>query len=151
MIKCKNSCPLEKFDGCCVQCADRECCSEVCEQAVNYAKCEDAIFDEENAVVEFENQQLAVLQQIATVVNMKKQCEEQEKELKDKLKQAMEKYGVKKFTSDVLDITYVAETTSTSIDSAKLKKLHPEIAEECSKVSKKSSYIKVEVKGVKKV
>ena len=62
----------------------------------------------------------------------------------------MEKYGVKKFESDILNITYVAESVATSIDSAKLKKLHPDIAEECSKVSKKSAYIKVEVKGVKK-
>ena len=150
MIKCKNKCPYEKYDGCCIGCADRETCDEVCEQAVNVDKCEDAIFDEESAMVEFGNQQLAVLQKIATVVNMKKQCEEQEKELKDQLKQAMEKYGVKKFESDILNITYVAESVATSIDSAKLKKLHPDIAEECSKVSKKSAYIKVEVKGVKK-
>lgn len=150
MIKCKNKCPYEKYDGCCIGCADRETCDEVCEQAVNVDKCEDVIFDEESAMIEFGNQQLAVLQKIATVVNMKKQCEEQEKELKDQLKQAMEKYGVKKFESDILNITYVAESVATSIDSAKLKKLHPDIAEECSKVSKKSAYIKVEVKEVKK-
>lgn len=50
---------------------------------------------------------LAVLEKIAAVVNMKKQCEEQEKTLKDQLKQAMEQYGVKKFESDILNITYV--------------------------------------------
>ena len=77
---------------------------------------------------------------------MKKQCEAQEKELKDQLKKAMEEYGIKKFESDILNITYVAETTSTSVDSAKLKRKYPQVAEECSKTSKKSSYIKVEVK-----
>ncbi len=146
MIKCKNSCPNGKFEGCCVQCPERESCSEVCEQAINYSQCKDAIIDEETGLVEFKNQQLQVLQQIANVIKMKKQCEEQEKELKDKLKQAMEKFNIKKFESDVLNLTYVAEAISTSIDSAKLKKKYPEIAEECSKNVKKSSYIKVSVK-----
>lgn len=147
MIKCKNSCPEGKFEGCCVQCPERESCYDVCKQTINYAKCINVIIDEETGLTEFKNQQLQVLQQIATVAKMKKECEKQEKELKDKLKQAMERFGVKKFESDVLNITYVAETTSTSIDSTKLKKLHPNIAAECSKTSKKSAYIKVEVKG----
>ncbi len=150
MIKCKNSCPKGKFEGCCVQCPERETCSDVCEQAVNYQDCTDAIIDEETALATFKSQSVAVLEKIATVVNMKKQCEEQEKTLKDQLKQAMEQYGVKKFESDILNITYVAESTVTSIDSAKLKKLHPDIAQECSKVSKKSAYIKVELKGGEK-
>lgn len=150
MIKCKNSCPKGKFEGCCVQCPERETCSDVCEQAVNYQDCADAIFDEETALATFKSQSVAVLEKIAAVVNMKKQCEEQEKTLKDQLKQAMEQYGVKKFESDILNITYVVESTATSIDSAKLKKLHPDIAQECSKVSKKSAYIKVEVKGGEK-
>lgn len=146
MIKCKNSCPNGKFEGCCAQCPERKSCSEVCEQTINYSQCTDAIIDEETGLVEFKNQQLQVLQQIANVIKMKKQCEEQEKGLKDKLKQAMEKFNVKKFESDVLNLTYVAEAISTSIDSAKLKKKYPEIAEECSKSVKKSSYIKVSVK-----
>ena len=146
MIKCKNKCPYEKYDGCCVDCIDRETCDESCDLTVNVDKCEDAIFDEETALATFQNQHLVVLQKIASVVNMKKQCEAQEKELKDQLKKAMEEYGIKKFESDILNITYVAETTSTSVDSAKLKRKYPQVAEECSKTSKKSSYIKVEVK-----
>lgn len=145
MIKCENSCPLGKFDGCCACCPEKDGCSERCTEVPE--ECGTATFDEETALATFQTKQLAVLKKIASVVSMKKQCEEQEKELKDQLKKAMEEYGVKKFESDILNITYVAETTSTSIDSAKLKKLHPEIAVECSKTSKKSSYIKVEVKA----
>lgn len=144
MIKCKNKCPLDAFDGCCACCADVDCkerCSEVPET------CEDAIPDEETALIEFKNQQVAVLNQIVDLVTAKKQIEEQEKNLKDQLKDAMEKHGIKKFESDVLNITYVAATNSTSIDSTKLKKKYPDIASECSKVSAKSAYIKVEVKG----
>lgn len=145
MIKCENSCPLEKFDGCCACCPEKDGCSERCSEVPE--ECGTATFDEETALATFQTKQVAVLKKIASVVSMKKQCEEQEKELKDQLKKAMEEYGVKKFESNILNITYVAETTSTSIDSTKLKKLHPEIAAECSKTLKKSSYIKVEVKA----
>ena len=144
IIKCNNECPLEKFEGCCHSCPDFEGCSDACES--NPETCGEATFDEEAGLVTFKEQQLAVLKQIADLVTAKKKLEEQEKELKDKLKEAMEKYGVKKFDSDILKITYIAETTATSIDSAKLKKKYPAIADECSKTSKKSAYIKVEVK-----
>lgn len=148
MIKCENTCPLGKFDGCCYSCPDFGKCKDACSE--DFKNCGCSTIDEETALATFQTKQLAVLKKIASVVNMKKQCEEQEKELKDQLKKAMEEYGVKKFESDILNITYVAETTSTSIDSTKLKKLHPDIAEECSKTSKKSSYIKVEVKAGEK-
>ena len=147
MIKCNNECPLGKFDGCCHSCPDIETCKDACES--NPETCGEATFDEETGLVAFKEQQLSVLQQIADLITTKKKLEEQEKELKDKLKEAMEKYGVKKFDSDILKITYIAETTTTSIDSAKLKKKYPAIAEECSKTSNKSAYIKVEVKDDK--
>lgn len=148
MIKCENTCPLGKFDGCCHSCPEFADCKDACSE--DFKKCGCSTVDEETALETFKSQQLAVLQQIASLVTTKKQIEAQEKELKDKLKEAMEQYGVKKFESDILNITYVAGTTSTSVDSAKLKKLHPDIATECSKTSKKSAYIKVEVKGGKK-
>lgn len=144
MIKCNNECPLKKFDGCCHSCPHIEECTQACESEPK--TCGEATFDEETGLVAFKEQQLSVLQQIANLIIAKKKLEEQEKELKDKLKEAMEKYGVKKFDSDILKITYIAETTATSIDSAKLKKKYPAIADECSKTSKKSAYIKVEVK-----
>lgn len=147
MIKCKNSCPLDKFEGCCFECDLKETCEEVC--GLNPSKCGDSIMDEvseETGLQVFQQGQLAVLQKIADIVTAKKKLEEQEKELKEKLKEAMEKCDIKKFENDILDITYVAETTSTIIDSAKLKKKYPAIAEECSKTSKKSAYVKVTVK-----
>ncbi|HOA83849.1 MAG TPA: hypothetical protein PKV92_07825 [Thermodesulfovibrio thiophilus] len=144
MIKCNNECPLGKFDGCCHSCPEIEGCKDACESNPN--TCGEATFDEETGLVAFKEQQISVLQQIADLITTKKKLEEQEKELKDKLKEAMEKFNIKKFDSDILKITYIAETTATSIDSAKLKKKYPAIAEECSKTSKKSAYIKVEIK-----
>lgn len=147
MIKCRNSCPLGKFDGCCVECDLKETCEEVC--GLNPSKCDDSIMEEvseETGLQLFQQTQLAVLQKIADIVTAKKKLEEQEKELKEKLKEAMEKCNIKKFESDILNITYVAETTTTTIDTSKLKKKYPEIAEECSRTSKKSAYVKVTVK-----
>lgn len=144
MIKCNNECPLEKFEGCCHCCPHIAGCEEVCESEPK--TCSESTFDEETALTTFGEQQITVIQKIADLVTAKKKIEEQEKELKDKLKVAMENYGIKKFESDILNITYVAATSSTTIDSTKLKKKYPDIASECSKVSAKSAYIKVTVK-----
>lgn len=151
MIKCKTECPTGRFEGCCFYCEVKGC-KDKCGQAPG--DCEDAIMvddvvseqNEEQALEAFKGGQLAVLQGIASVVQQKKELEAKEAELKVKLQEAMEAYGIKKFTSDILNITYVAATTSTSIDSAKLKKKYPDIAAECSKTSNKKAYIKVEVK-----
>ena len=144
MIKCNNECPLGKFDGCCHSCPEIEGCKDACENNPN--TCGEATFDEETGLQLFKQGQMAVLQQIANLITTKKKLEEQEAELKAKLKEAMEKYNIKKFESDILNITYVAESTKTNIDSTKLKKKYPEIAAECSKTYKTSAYVKVTVK-----
>lgn len=146
MIKCRSKCPLEKFDGCCVCCPDRDDCPELCEEVANYENCISAI-DEEKALVNFQNQQLETIKKIAEICTQKKQLEAFEKEMKDSLKEAMEQFGITKFDSDILKITYVAEGIKKSIDSTKLKKELPDIAEQYTKTSKVSSYIKVEVKS----
>lgn len=143
MIKCLDgSCPKGK-DMCCFSCDEREICEDACD--LNHEDCGNAI-NEETALAEFQQGQVTVLKEIASIVTQKKQLEDQEKKLKDKLQEAMEKHGIKKFESDVLNITYVAPSTSTSIDSAKLKKKYPDIAEECSKTSNRKAYVKVSVK-----
>ena len=147
MIKCKNGCPTGQFEGCCFECNLKENCEEACQ--LNPSECGDSIMEaasEETGLQVFKQGQVAVIQKIVDIITTKKKLEEQEKELKEKLKEAMEKYNIKKFESDILNITYVAESTKTSIDSAKLKKKYPEIAAECSKTSKTSAYVKVTVK-----
>lgn len=146
MIKCKNSCPRGQFEGCCFECELKETCEEACE--LNPSECGDSIMDDagEAGLQLFQQGQMAVIQKIADIVTAKKKLEEQEKDLKVKLKDAMERCNIKKFSSDILNITYVAATTATSVDSKKLKEKHPKIYKECSKTSNKSAYVKVEVK-----
>lgn len=102
--------------------------------------------DEETALQVFQQGQMSVLHEIANIVNQKKKLESEEKQLKAKLQEAMEQYNIKKFESDVLNITYVAPTTTTSVDSTKLKKKYPDIYKECSKTSNRSAYITIKVK-----
>ena len=69
--------------------------------------------------------------------------------LREKLLEAMEKNNVKKFENDLLTITYVASTKRSSIDSTKLKKDLPEVAEKYTKTSNVKSSIKIKLKGDK--
>lgn len=143
-INCKDAnCPEAK-NICCAVCESIKTCKGACDYDPSI--CEDSIIDEENGLILFEQKQIAVLQEIADIVTAKKKLEETEKQLKDKLQISMSNLGIKKFTSDVLNITYVAATTATSVDSKKLKEKYPDIHSECSKVSSKSAYVKVEVK-----
>lgn len=145
MIKCENACPLEKFDGCChTPCPFLTDCPEACDE--NHADCGQAVYDEETALATFKGTQLATLQNIAALTVQKKAIEEQEKTMKAVLYAAMEKFQIKKFESDVLNLTFVTPTTATSVDSPKLKKKYPDIFSECSKTSAKAGYVKITLK-----
>lgn len=148
MIKCNNECPMKKFNGCCHFCPDCGFCEYSCSEDHN--TCGEATFDEETALQEFKNTQLATLNAIASLTAHKKAIEEQEKTMKAALYDAMMKFGVKKFESDVLNLTLVAPSNSTTIDSAKLKKKYPAIAAECSKPNPKAGYVKITLKGGEK-
>lgn len=147
MIQCKNPCPLGKFNGCCCSCPDYDGCNEACTIGPN--ACEDSIFDEESGLQAFQDAQLATLNAIASLTAHKKAIEEQEKTMKAALLAAMEKYGIKKFESDVLNLTYVAPTITHGIDSAKLKKKYPDVAAACAKDTFRAEYVKIELKGEK--
>lgn len=143
-IQCKNKCPLDKFSGCCRSCPDLNVCPEACEHEPG--TCGESVFDEETGLALFQQSQLSTLKKIATVISMKKAAEEQEKALKAALFSAMEQYGIKKFESDILDVTYVAPTVSHGIDTGKLKKKFPEAAAACAKDTPKAGYVKVTLK-----
>lgn len=148
MIKCENACPRGKFDGCCHKCPDFHTCPDSCQEDPN--TCGSSTFDEEAGLQAFQQSQLATLNAIASLTSHKKAIEEQEKTMRAALYDAMMKFGVKKFESDVLNLTLVAPSNSTTIDSAKLKKKYPAIAAECSKPNPKAGYVKITLKGGEK-
>lgn len=156
MVKCKDweNSPCGK-EICCHSCDDKDVCKNICgvyEEIVELeldvlnpnVGCEEA--EEQQEVMILEQQCPDVIKAITDICTQKKLLEEQEKQMRVKLQEAMEQYGVKSFENDVVKFTYVAPTTKTSIDSAKLKKDHPDIAKQYSKTSPVSASVRISVK-----
>lgn len=150
MIVCQDLCPIYKKQMCCAFCEERCDCPEVCDEYTTSGRpetCDMRVDVPGGALTPAEEKALPIMQTIKAIVLQKKELEAKEKAMKEKLKAAMEEFGVKSFDNDLLKVTYIAPTTKTSVDSAKLKKKYPAVFEECSKTSSVSAYIKVEVKG----
>lgn len=161
MVKCKladanSGCGK---DICCFNCEERCTCEWVCDNysdnysdiySDNYSdipKCEEQIITDEPELPQtFESKGASLIVAITDITLQKKKLEEQEKIIRQKLQETMEMYGVKKFENDSVSFTYVAPTTRTSIDSARLKKEMPEIAEKYSKTSNVSASVVIKVK-----
>lgn len=87
-----------------------------------------------------------ISQEIARNELLIKQLSERQKEIKAALLEAMRDAGVIKIDNDNIKVTYVAPTTSESLDSKELKKDLPDIYNTYCKISNRSDYIKIEVK-----
>ena len=144
MIVCKDLCPIHKEQICCFLCGERETCPEAC-YVEKPTECPDRV-ERGGELTPAEEKVLPIMQTIRNLALQKKAIEAREKDMREKLKAAMEQFGVKSFDNDLVKVTYIAATTSRTVDTAALKKKYPAIAEECSKVSNKSAYIKIEVK-----
>lgn len=146
MIKCKQAMESSACGKvcCCLECEEKDGCKDVCSELS--PDCADA-FTEETALATMQTEAAAVIKSIAALTLQKKKIEEQEKEMRVQLMAAMEKYGVKSFENEDVKFTYVAPTTRTAIDSAKLKKELPEVAAKFSKTSPVSASVKITVKG----
>ena len=144
MIKCKLA--MEEnatCQRCCYYCNFRHACNDECEDCVE--NCEEAV-GEETGLDVMNSAVPDVLRAITDITVQKKKLEEQEKLMKKKLQEAMEQHGIKSFENADVKFLYVAPTTRTTIDSAKLKKDHPDIAEQYSKTSNVSASVRITVK-----
>ena len=83
---------------------------------------------------------------IKSIEEQKKAAEAQAAELRAALMQAMETNGVSSFENESIKVTYVAPTTRTAIDSARLKKELPEIAEKYAKTSQVKASLRITLK-----
>lgn len=144
-IKCNaKGCPHE-YEHCCYECEELKGCESACN--LKPETCNQSVIDGEKSLKVFKDTNIDVINAISQISVAKKQIEEQEKTMKEKLLAAMEAYGVTKFENEAIKITYYAPSTATSIDSTRLKAEKPEIAKEYSKTSNKKSYVKIEVKA----
>ena len=146
-MKCKIALDEPQSCGkfiCCHHYPDKEVCMDAC-NFTDVNQCPDFI-QEENELQVMQSAVPEAIKAITEISIQKKKLDEQEKLMRQKLLEAMEAYNVKKFETAHVAFTYVAPATKTTLDSAKLKKKYPDIAEECSKVSNASAYVKITVK-----
>ncbi len=98
-----------------------------------------------NELVKIEDNKIViaeeVIQQIKDFTKLKEEFDLKEKELKQDLKEAMEKLGLKKFIVNGLCATIKEATTRKSLDTTRIKKEMPDIYEEYLKETPVSSSI----------
>lgn len=128
---------------CCIECEDKDTCKYVCSYFLE--DCPDG-YDESSAMQVFNDKAIVLMKNIAQLDKQKKILENQDKEVREALKKTMDEFGIKSFENDILKVTFVAETTRSSIDSKKLQKELPEIAEKYSKTTKVSASVRITVK-----
>lgn len=129
---------------CCFECERKATCEDACGYTSNEG-CEE-LYEEDTAMQVFNDKAMTIMRNIAELDKQKKALEKQDKEVRNALKKTMDEFGIKSFENDILKVTFVEETTRTSIDSAKLKKDYPDIAEKYSKTSKVSASVRISVK-----
>ena len=166
MLKCKIA--SEAACGkecCCYDCVDAKECENKCityeelgkkvlKECEDLEKVEDKTELTESGKTEAEQTEIVTLDQkvpeaikaMTDLLTQQKEIEKQVSDMRDVIKVAMEQYGVKSFENDDIKITYIAPTERKSIDSTRLKKEHPEIAEAYQKVSQVKSTVKIEIR-----
>lgn len=147
LCKVAADCPHD-LDICCGACGFKDNCGNRCDsQTMNdHQNCPDAEVITGDLTA-FQSAVPETIGKITQLIKLKKQMDDQEKQLKEQLVKAMEAYGVKSFENDLIKMTYVAPTIRSSIDSTRLKKDHPDIVEQYTKTSNVAAFVKVELKG----
>ena len=94
-------------------------------------------------------QQAEIVRLTRTIDNLNEQKKEAEAaldEIKQVLIKAMKNNGIKSLENDYIALTYVAPTTRSTIDSARLKKELPDVAAAYSKTSEVAESLRIKVK-----
>lgn len=102
-------------------------------------------------IIRYENNELQATKEgidlIKKIQKTKIQLNKMEDELKSQFQEVMEANNIKSFKLEDLHFgaTYVAPTTSTTLDSKRLKTEKPDIYEEYSKETQRKAYIKFNI------
>lgn len=142
---CKiDVCPVHNVSRCCAFCDEKATCNERCPNCDD-VNCPDMV-EVVTTPAEFETKEVALINAITEIEKQKALLTKQSDDMRARLLEAMELYNVKSFENDVLKVTYVASTTRSSIDTTKLKKELPEVAEKYQKTSNVKASVKITVK-----
>ncbi|MCR8969298.1 hypothetical protein [Facklamia sp. 7083-14-GEN3] len=97
-------------------------------------------------LTQLNKQDLAIVTEFYELERQIKLAKERQSLLRADLVDIMEDYNVKKWENEYFNITYVEPTTRESIDSTKLKKELPDVAEKYKKVSNVKASVRVKIK-----
>ena len=151
VLKCKIASEAScGKDCCCYDCTDAKNCKDKCPTFDELGKkvlkeCEE-LEQVETEVVTLDQKVPQAIKAMTDLLTQQKELEQKISDMREVIKVAMEHYGVKSFENDAVKMTYVAPTERKSIDSTRLKKEHPEIAEAYQKVSPVKASVKIEIK-----
>lgn len=153
VLKCKIASEAScGKDCCCYDCTDAKNCKDKCPTFDELGKkvlkeCEELEQVEEPAeVVTLDQKVPQAIKAMTDLLTQQKELEQKVSDMREVIKTAMEQFDVKSFENDDIKMTYIAATERKSIDSAKLKKEHPEIAEKYQKTSPVKATVKIEMK-----
>lgn len=100
-------------------------------------------------LIKIDNNEVALaedmVKHIANLEVKKKALEDEEKEMKQQLLEAMEKYGVNQIKNDAFTVSYTAEHVSNRLDTKALQKDFSSICEQYMKETPVKSSIKITV------
>lgn len=103
-----------------------------------------------NELTEFEQANLVLMTKLAQSEQLVREVKEMQESYKRELKNAMEKYNIKSIDNDLVKVTVVPESESTTVDlkTFKEKELdeYEALLADYPKVVKRSSYVRIKVK-----
>ena len=149
-LKCKIASEAAcGMDCCCYDCKQAKNCKDRCPTYDELGKkvlteCEE--LEQVEEVVTLDQKVPQAIKAMTDLLTQQKAIEKQVDDMREVIKTAMEQYDVKSFENDNIKMTYIAPTERKSIDSTRLKKEHPEIAEAYQKVSPVKASVKIEIK-----
>lgn len=103
-----------------------------------------------NELTEFEQANLVLMTKLAQSEQLVREVKEMQEGYKRELKDAMEKYNIKSIDNDLVKVTVVPESQSTTVDLKTFKEKEPDeydaLLADYPKVVKRSSYVRIKVK-----
>lgn len=103
-----------------------------------------------NELTEFEQANLVLMTKLAQSEQLVREVKEMQESYKRELKDAMEKYNIKSIDNDLVKVTVVPESQSTTVDLKTFKEKEPDeydgLLADYPKVVKRSSYVRIKVK-----
>ena len=104
----------------------------------------------ENAVVTFENKYMVTMQKIADLEKTIKELDDTKKKVRAELQEAMEFYGIRSVDNDILTMSLVAPSVSTTIDTTALRMEDPDtydrLIEVYPKTTERRASVRIKIK-----